>query len=120
MENLKTYTGGCHCKKVRYEVKADLIQVGDCNCSFCSKTGNLLAFVPEENFKLLSGEDSLSDYQFNKKVIHHLFCKECGVRSFSRGTGPDGSEMIALNVRCLDDIDITKFELVHFDGKSVE
>lgn len=78
----------------------------------------LLAFVPSEQFRLLSGEDNLTDYQFNKKIIHHLFCSTCGVQSFSRGAGKDGKEMVGINVRCLDDVDVESLMLTPFDGKS--
>jgi hypothetical protein len=119
MNETKTYTGGCHCGKVRYEVKTNLAQVISCNCSICSKTGSLLTFTPVSEFKLLSGQDSLSDYQFGKHVVHHLFCSACGIRSFARGTGPDGSEMRAINVRCLDDVDVAALTLTPFNGKSI-
>jgi hypothetical protein len=116
---LKNYTGGCHCGQVRYETTADLAEVISCNCSLCTKRGILWTFVKPESFALRSGEDCLTDYQFNKKVIHHLFCCVCGVESFARGTGPDGSEMIAINVRCLDDINIAALTLKPFDGRSM-
>ncbi len=115
----QTYTGGCHCGKVRYEVDMDTLKnVVSCNCSICTKRGTLLAFAPAHHFRLLSGAESLSDYQFHKKIIHHLFCKECGVASFGRGVGHDGSEMVAVNARCLDDIDVTSLSVTHYDGKS--
>lgn len=112
------YTGGCHCQKVRFEVEMDIGQVISCNCSMCSKRGSLLAFVPEEAFTLLSGEEALTDYQFNKKVIHHYFCSTCGILSFGAGTGPDGKATRAINVRCLDNIDLAKLSIVEYDGKS--
>ncbi|MFY2563866.1 GFA family protein [Corallococcus terminator] len=119
MSDLKSYAGGCHCGQVRYEVKLDLSQpVVTCNCSICQKTGSMLSFVPVSEFTLRSGEPALTDYQFNKNVIHHLFCSKCGVRSFARGTGPDGSEMAAINVRCLDDLDLGTVKTMQFDGRS--
>lgn len=119
MSDEKTYTGGCHCGRVRYEVRADLGQVVSCNCSICSKTGALYAFVPAEQLTLLSGEDALADYQFHKKVLHHLFCTGCGIRSFGRGTAPDGTPMCSINVRCLDDVDLDALNVTRYDGKSV-
>lgn len=119
MSETKTYTGGCHCGKVRFEIQADIGQVLSCNCSICSRTGWLLTFVGVDQFTLLSGEDDLSDYQFNKKHIHHLFCATCGVRSFARGTTQDGREMRAINVRCLDDVDISTLTVQQVDGKSL-
>lgn len=117
MAEAKAWTGGCHCGRVRYEVKADLAQVISCNCSICQKTGTWLTFVPAVDFKLLSGEGDLTDYQFNKKIIHHLFCKVCGIRSFACGVGPGGQEMVAINVRCLDDVDLSGITPMPYDGK---
>jgi hypothetical protein len=110
------YSGGCHCGAVRYEVDMTIENVLSCNCSICSKKGTLLAFTPAENFKLIKGEEFLSDYQFNKKVIHHYFCKNCGIGSFAAGSMPDGSPMRAINVRCLDNIDIHSFPEIKHDG----
>jgi hypothetical protein len=119
MAETKTYTGGCHCGAVRYEATADLQQVISCNCSICQKKGPLLAFVPASAFTLKSGQDNLQDYQFYKHVIHHLFCRTCGVESFARGTGPDGTEMVGLNVRCFDAIDLGAFTPVPFNGRDL-
>jgi hypothetical protein len=118
MSEAKTYSGGCHCGKVRYEVTTDLATVLQCNCSICSKKGHLLTFVPADAMKLQSGADDVTDYQFNKHVIHHLFCKTCGIGSYANGKGPDGKAMFAINVRCLDGVDISTLKLTQFDGKS--
>ena len=110
--------GGCHCGKVRYAVKLDLAKpVISCNCSMCGRSGTLLSFVPADQFTLESGEDVLTDYQFNRHVIHHTFCSVCGIKSFARGTGRDGPT-VAINTRCLDDVDLTKLKITPFDGKS--
>ena len=115
----RTYTGGCHCGGIRYETTTDLATVISCNCSICTKRGALWAFVKPEQFGLRSGGEDLADYQFNRKVIHHMFCPVCGIESFARGTAPDGSGMIAINVRCLDDVDPAALEIKRFDGKSL-
>jgi hypothetical protein len=119
MPESKTYSGGCHCGRVRYEVDADLSRVISCNCSICRKHGLLLAFVPAERFALRSGEEALTDYQFNKRKVHHLFCRQCGIESFGKGNMPDGTPMVAINVRCLDDVDLDGLKVVPFDGKSL-
>lgn len=80
--------------------------------------GFLLAFVPSHAFTLLTGADDLTSYRFNKKVIDHLFCKHCGVQSFGRGKNKAGEEMVAINMRCLDGVDIDKLELTKVDGKN--
>ena len=120
MAEPKNFTGGCHCGNVRFDVTADLSGgVMACNCSICSKRGSLLTFVPADKFALRAGEDDLTDYQFGKKIIHHLFCRQCGVASFARGKGPDGKEMVAINVRCLDGVDIAALTITPFDGRSL-
>ena len=118
MEN-KTYDGACHCGKIRYRVTTDLAHVMQCNCSICSKRGYLLTFVTPEQFKQLSGQDSVRDYQFNKHIIHHYFCTTCGVGSYAQGAAQDGKKMYAINVRCLDDVDPSTLNITQFDGKKL-
>ena len=119
MSETKTYQGGCHCGAVRFEVEMDLQDGATCNCSICEKSGTVLTFVPASAFKLLQGEDGLRDYQFGKKKLHHLFCTTCGIRSFSRGAKPDGTEMAAVNVRCLDGIDLASVPTKQFQGRDL-
>lgn len=119
MSDTKNYSGGCHCGQVRFDVTADLGNVYACNCSICVKRGAVWAFVPTESFALRAGNEALVDYQFGKKVIHHLFCGQCGVGSFSRGLAPNGKEMVAVNVRCLDGIDLSALKLTPVDGKNL-
>ena len=114
----QTYTGGCQCGAVRYEVAVNINEVVACNCSRCGRMGFLLAFAPAQDFKLLSGEGATTEYQFNKHAIHHLFCATCGVQSFAHGKRPnDGAEIVAINVRCLDGIDVGSFKVRQVDGR---
>jgi hypothetical protein len=115
----KAYSGGCHCGKVRFDVTAELGQVISCNCSICTMRGSLLTALKPDQFVLRSGQDNLADYQFYKHVIHHLFCKTCGTQSFSRGTTAKGEERVAINVRCLDNVDLSALKVIPFDGKSL-
>ncbi len=119
MAEPKTYSGGCHCGAVRYEVTTDLATVMACNCSICGKRGALWTFAAAAQFKMLRGADALADYQFGQKRIHHRFCKVCGVGSFSQGQAPDGSDTFAVNVRCLDEVDVAALKITPFDGKSL-
>jgi len=118
MPDQRTFSGGCHCGQVRFEVTTDLAQVMSCNCSICTKHGLLLTFVAPEQFALRAGAEDLSEYQFNKKVIHHRFCPVCGVESFARGAKPDGAPMVAINVRCLEGVYIGALKPMPYDGRS--
>lgn len=118
----QTYTGGCHCGAVRYEADIDLSQgTVRCNCSMCRKTRAWLVGIGSEDFRLLQGEDMLSDYQFARMNIHHLFCKRCGVKSFGRGSGADGKAMIAVMLGTLDnlsDADLSALSIMYVDGRN--
>jgi len=119
MVETKTWSGGCHCGRVRFEVETDLAQVMSCNCSICSKCGTLFAFVTPDRFKLTSGEGAQTVYHFNKGLIDHMFCPTCGIASFSAGKAPSCRAMVAVNVRCLDDIDLSQIAYGQLDGKSL-
>lgn len=116
---MKKYVGSCHCGKVEYEVEMDLKNAISCNCSVCMKRGTLLNFVPESQFRLISGENELQDYVFNKKVIHHYFCKTCGILSFGKGIVPGGIQVVAINLRCLEGIDLKTLIIQEYDGRSL-
>lgn len=112
------YAGGCHCKKIRYTVDTTFTGGFTCNCSICSKKGHVLAMASIESFKLLNGQESLSSYVFNKKVIQHFFCKNCGIGVFGKGTGQDGKEAVAVNIRTLDDYENINIPLSQVNGKA--
>jgi hypothetical protein len=115
---MQTYEGGCHCGRVRFRVTAELNGIADCNCSVCTKKGFLHLIVAPEQFELLSGEDDLSTYQFNTGTARHTFCRHCGIHPFYvPRSDPD---KIDVNVRCLDNIDLTQIQITPFDGRNWE
>ena len=117
MGEVTTHHGGCHCGAVRYQVELDAAAPAiACNCSICARSGSLLQFVPVDRFTLERGDAHLTDYTFNKHVIHHQFCKTCGIKSFAHGVGPHGP-MVAINVRCLDGIDVFAIATTPYNGK---
>jgi hypothetical protein len=84
----------------------------------CLRAGTVLTFVAPDQFELLAGEDATTDYLFNKGVIHHLFCSTCGIKSYATGTTADGKKMFAVNVRCLDGVDLSQLTITKVDGRS--
>ena len=113
------YKGSCHCGKVFFEVEGDFKDALSCNCSMCQRRGSLLWFAPRAAFRLLSPENAAATYTFNKHVIKHRFCPTCGIHPFGEGVDPKGNEVAAINVRCLEGIDLASIPVQHFDGRSM-
>lgn len=113
------HQGGCHCGRVRFEVLASsIINVSECNCSICSKSGYLGMIVSQDRFTLKSGEKCLTEYTFDSGVAKHLFCKHCGIKSFYiPRSHPDG---VSVNARCLDPGTVEKMNITKFDGQNWE
>ena len=113
------HLGGCHCGRVRFEVTAPAsLDVSDCNCSICKKYGYLHLIVRADQFKLLSGPESLTCYTFNTHTAQHYFCSHCGVKSFYfPRSHPDG---VSVNARCIDSGTIESMRVTPFDGDNWE
>ena len=117
--DVTTHRGGCHCGAVRFEVDAPAeLELSECNCSICSRSGYLHLIVPRERFRLLRGEEELGCYRFGTGVARHLFCRTCGIKSFYvPRSHPDG---VSVNARCLDEGTVTATRLRAFDGRNWE
>jgi hypothetical protein len=113
------HTGSCHCGGIRFEVDGDLDVVMACNCSICQRKGSLLWFVARDQLRLLTPEDALATYTFNKHLIRHRFCPVCGIHPFGEGTDPKGNRMAAINARCLDNVDLDALPQQKFDGRAL-
>ncbi len=113
------YFGGCQCGAVRFEADLDLDRTITCNCSRCRRLGSILSFTAPAGFRLDQGGHVLKEFLFNRHVVRHQFCTVCGIEPFSLGQKPDGTQMVAVNVRCLDGVDATAMTPKFFDGASL-
>ncbi len=114
-----TYHGSCHCGRIAFDVDGDLKAAVACNCSICSRKGVLMWFVPRADMRLLTPVADLATYTFNKHVIQHHFCPVCGMHPFGEAVDAKGNPMTAINIRCLEDVDIGALPVQHFDGRSI-
>lgn len=112
----KTVEGGCHCSLVRWQAKvADgPVEVLDCDCSICRMTAYLHLIVPEEDFRLIEGARDTATYRFGTGRARHIFCTQCGIKSFYRPRSH--SKGVSLSVRCLDEGHGLELKVVPFDG----
>jgi len=59
--------------------------------------------VHETGFRLIAGENALSEYRFHTMTARHFFCKTCGIYPFHRKrVTPD---YFGINVFCLEGFD---------------
>jgi hypothetical protein len=112
------YQGSCHCGNVAFEVDGELTGGMTCNCSMCQRKGVRMWFVARDKLTLLSGEEALRTYTFNKHVIQHRFCTRCGIHPFGEGVDPKGNLMAAVNINCLEGVDVAALPMHHYDGRS--
>jgi hypothetical protein len=115
---MQAYTGACHCERVRFRVQGDLSRATLCNCSMCTKKGILHLIVEASQFELIRGAEELASYRFNTGVAEHKFCRHCGIHPFY--TPRSDPDKVDVNIRCLDDVDLSTLELQLFDGKHWE
>jgi hypothetical protein len=113
------YQGSCHCGKVAFEVEGTIDGALACNCSICQRKGSLLWFVPHASLHLLTPDENAATYTFNKHVIQHRFCRVCGMHPYGEGVDPKGQRVAAINIRCLEGIDLAAVPVTHFDGRSI-
>ena len=113
------YKGSCHCGKVAFEVEGEIKGAMACNCSICQRTGALMWFVPRDKLRLLTADSAAATYTFNKHVIRHRFCPVCGIHTHGEGVDPKGNAMAAINIRCLEGIDLESIPVQHYDGRAL-
>ena len=113
------YKGGCHCGKIAFEVEGELTRAMACNCSICSRKGSLLWFVPRDKLNLLTSEEGVGTYTFNKHIIKHRFCPTCGIHPYAEAVDPKGNPTAAINIRCLEGVDLASVPVKNFDGRAM-
>jgi len=113
------YTGSCQCGQVAFDVEGQIDGAMSCNCSMCARRASLLWFVPRERLVLRTPEDAAASYTFNKHHIQHRFCPTCGIHVYGEGTDPKGHRMAAINLRCIDDLDLSTIPVQAYDGRAL-
>lgn len=113
------HTASCHCGKIRLEIEGRIDQGLACNCSICSRKGSLLWFVPRAKVAWLTPETNAATYTFNRHVIKHRFCPTCGIHPYAEATDRAGAPTVAVNLRCIEGLDLPAVKVTEFDGRAL-
>ncbi|RYE88900.1 MAG: GFA family protein [Oxalobacteraceae bacterium] len=116
---MTTHQGSCHCGQIKFEVDGTIDSGLACNCSICLRKGSLLWFVPRTALRLQTPESDMATYTFNRHVIQHRFCPTCGIHPFGEGRAPDGTATAAVNIRCIEGVDLDAVPVHHYDGRAL-
>ena len=125
----KTYTGSCHCGSTRFEVNLELDHMRVYDCSICRRRGALNHRVPEAALRLLTPLDALTVYQWHTGNAKDYFCPKCGIQPFRKPRGylsdeakAQGKQSFtgwAVNVRCLEGVDLDSIPIQHIAGSKL-
>lgn len=94
----------CHCRRVRFEVALTdgLNTARRCDCSFCRMRGAVAVSAERDGVRIISGEDALTEYQFNTNTAKHYFCSICGIYTHhQRRSNP---RQFGVNAACIDGV----------------
>ena len=106
----------CHCGKVHIEIKTDLSNIKQCNCSICIRKNAKMAMVSKDSIQIIRGEDNLISYKFNTMIAEHFYCKNCGIYTHhNRRSDPNG---VGINIGCIAAINPFDYEAEFIDMKS--
>jgi len=115
---MTTYSGSCHCGRVTLAIDTEIERVTLCDCSVCTKKGVAHVPVPDDGFRLLTGEADLTLYRFGSGEAKHWFCRHCGIHTHGRPRSDPSPYTV--NARCLDAYDeiMANVQVRHFDGRN--
>lgn len=108
--------GSCHCGAVRIEVPGAPEWLGNCNCSFCTKIGSLMAYYPDDGSVRITGETV--PYIWGDRMISLHHCPTCGCFTHWDSTGESHGK-VGVNARLLDGFALREGRAL-FDRRRIE
>ncbi len=106
---------GADPSRVAIDAKKPVMTRHECNCSICVTSGYLHHVVPKNRFRLVSGQECLTAYEFNTGIAAHPFSSVRGIKSFYYPRAyPRG---VGVNASCLDQATVKAMEVTRgFDA----
>lgn len=113
--------GSCHCGATRFTLRQAPQDATLCTCTLCAKRGALWSYHDPEDVVFESRDDAV--YVWQSQTVKHHFCDKCGCGTYS--VSPhwvDGKPDLdrwryGVNVRLLDDFDISALPVIEIDGR---
>ena len=115
MNNNQSYKGSCHCGNVQFEVFKKPDWLISCNCSLCTRLGNLWAHADSTEVKFDCTPESTNAYIWGNKSIAIHTCKKCGCTTHWTSLTNDITN-VGLNFRMCTEHDISVFTVRNLDG----
>ena len=113
---MKEYFGGCHCGEIKFKFCSyEAVEIWKCNCSICEMLDYEHLFIGHDDFKIIKGNELITEYSFGTKKAKHFFCKGCGIKSFYQPRSHPHS--FSINLKCVENPPEIK-NIVCFDGKN--
>jgi hypothetical protein len=116
----KTYTGGCACGAIRYEIADEPMVMNDCQCRDCQRRsgtghGSYLTF-PQRSAVKLTGEAKHWEVAGDSgNVKSHAFCPACGTPVYL--TFAAMPELFTIHAASLDDPNRYKSQIVTYASR---
>ena len=111
----RPYTLACRCNAVRIEIDAEPMELRECNCSVCARSGFLHWYLPHDATRLLTPSPRLSTYVWRYLGGSQHFCTTCGTAILRTGYKNQG---VSVNARCIEGIDVFALDVKRYDGRN--
>lgn len=125
----------CHCGATKIEISHAPASAGECNCTYCSRTGALWGYYKAGELNVLQsdGERTYAPTGMN----NHHFCGTCGMQTW--GDSPDWASIYnadgtpkegftpqsmptergySINLRLIDGLDWSTIAIEKMDGRN--
>jgi hypothetical protein len=111
----------CHCGRVRFQVPAAPTEIGQCNCSICSKLGWRLGYYVAEDVTRLSPEaheDSYRRADIDPICLEVRRCRVCGVATHWQPVPLKPGAKWGVNAALMEGVDLASIPVRRIDGAS--
>ena len=112
------WVGSCHCGAVQATLAHAPVEVSQCNCSLCSKTGFRGVYVPAVDVTITGELAGYVRSDIDEPMITNWRCANCGIGTHWTPLSPPPHERIGVNSRLFDRALVAALPVNEIDGAS--